>query len=362
MAEILLKVSYRIIDLVITILSFIIGYFLADFLTGYSVTLFGLEITFGGLRSLPEFVLILFIIPFIWWAALNHVSVYNSLIIRNWRKLLWALIKANVGGGILLFGLFFLAKLYFPNRSQLVFFLSINVLLLFIEKRVIVFFWRVKKQETSFQRILLVGMDPESRRFARHIQNYPELGYKIVGCLTHRFEELDESPDPPKIIGSINQIEKIVRENPVDEVIIFSSRRIWETMDVIAGVCEDMGIRLTIVPQWPTLKISHITFRKLVGTPLLSFVPNPNENWYVFVKRVMDFVLSLLVLILFSPLLILIALLIKWDTPGPVFFIQKRCGLNGREFSLIKFRSMVQNAENIAGRFEKFERNGRSCV
>jgi exopolysaccharide biosynthesis polyprenyl glycosylphosphotransferase len=275
------------------------------------------------------------------------VSVYNPIVIRNSRILLWALVKAHVGGGILLFGLFFLAKLYFPSRSQMFFFLGINILLLYMEKRGVVYYWKVKKQEASFQRILLIGIDPDSRRFARHIHNYPELGYKIVGFLTHRFDELDESPDHQKIIGNINQIERVVRENPVDEVIIFSSRRIWETMDVIAGVCEDMGIRLTIVPQWPTLKVSHITFRKLVGTPLLSFVSNPAENWYVFVKRVLDFVLSLMVLILFSPLLVLIALLIKWDSKGPVFFIQKRCGLNGREFSLIKFRSMVQEAEKM---------------
>jgi exopolysaccharide biosynthesis polyprenyl glycosylphosphotransferase len=347
MAEILLKVSYRIIDLAITILSFILGYFLADFLTGYSITIFGFEITFGGLRSLPEFLLILFVIPFIWWVTLNRVSVYNPLIIRKSKMLLWALVKAHVGGGILLFGLFFLAKLYFPSRSQLFFFLSINVLLLFIEKRVMVFFWKVKKQETSFQRILLIGMDPESRRFARHINNYPELGYKIVGCLTHRFDELDESLEHQKILGNINQIEMVVRENPIDEVIIFSSRRIWDTMDMIAGVCEDMGIRLTIVPQWPTLKISHITFRKLGGTPMLSFVSNPAESRYVFIKRVMDFFLALMVLIFLSPLLILVALLIKWDSKGPVFFIQKRCGLNGREFSLIKFRSMVNEAEKM---------------
>jgi len=148
-------------------------------------------------------------------------------------------------------------------------------------------------------------------------------------------------------VGNINQIEKVVRENPVDEVIVFSLQKLWETMDLVAGVCEDMGIRLTMVPQWPTLKVAQLHFRKLGGTPLLSFVFSPTESGTLFIKRLMDFSLSLLALIFFSPLFILIAILIKWDSKGPVFFFQKRCGLNGRMFSLIKFRSMVQQAETM---------------
>jgi len=347
MTDLLPRISYRVIDLLITILSFLLGYFLANSLAGYTVLFFGSEITLGGLRSFDEFVLVLFIVPFIWWVALNRVSIYDPMIIRNPRLLFWALIKAHLGGGIFLFGVFFLARLYFPSRPQMIFFLGINLLLLYIEKRLIINFWKMKKKEAAFQRILLIGMNPETRRFARTIENYPELGYKIVGCLTDRLEEITESLEYPKIIGDLNQIEKVVRENPVDEVIVFSVRRYWEAIDLVAGVCEDMGIRLTIVPLWPTLKISQVSFRKLVGTPMLSFVSNPIEAWFVFIKRLMDFSFSLLALILFSPLFILIAILIKWDSQGPVFFIQKRCGLNGRVFSLLKFRSMVQEAETL---------------
>lgn len=354
MAELLPKVSYRIVDLLITVLSFILGYFLAHSLAGYSVAPFGLEITFGVLRSFQEYLLILFAIPFIWWVALNRLYLYDPLVIRNQRLLFSALLKANLVGGGVLFGLFYLAKFYFPSRLQMVLFLGINILFLYVWKRLIVYLWKVKKQQTSFLRILLVGMDPEARRFARHIQNYPELGCKIVGFLTDGSGDLNGSPDPPEAVGNINQIEKVVRENPVDEVIVFSPRKIWETMDLVAGVCEDMGIRLTMVPHWPNLWTSRVFFRKLAGTPLLSFVSNPIENWNVFIKRVMDFVLSLLVLILFAPLLIVVAVMIKWDSKGPVFFIQERCGLNGRIFPLIKFRSMIQGAEEMQEQLKDF--------
>lgn len=354
MAELLPRIYYRVIDLFITILSFILGYFLTNALTGHTVVLLGWEITISGLRTLPEFILILFAIPFIWWVALNWGSIYDPIIIRNPRLLLWSLIKAHLGGGIFLFGFFFLDKLYFPSRPQMFFFLCINILLLYIEKRMLVFFWKVKKKETAFQRLLLIGMDPEAKRFARHVKNYPELGYKIIGCLTDQTEDSNGFDDLLKVVGNINQIEKVVRENPVDEVIVFSIRKLWETMDLVAGVCEDMGIRLTMVPQWPALKIAQLSFRKLGGTPLLSFVLSPTESGTLFIKRLMDVSLSLLALIFFSPLFLFLAILIKWESKGPVFFIQKRCGLNGRVFSLIKFRSMVQEAEKMQEQLRDF--------
>lgn len=347
MSGIFQKFYYRIVDQVITTLSFILGYFLANSLAGSAVFLFGQEITFGGLRSLQEFILILFVIPFIWWVVLNRVSLYDPLIIRNRRLLFQALLKAHLMGGLFLFGLFYLAKFYFPSRPQMFFFLGINILFLYIWKRATVYIWEVKKQSPAFHRILLVGMDPESRRFARHIRNFPELGYKIVGFLCDEPEGSNGSNDIPKIMGDVHEIEKIVRDNPVDEVIVFSVRKFWETMDLVTAVCEDMGIRLTIVPQWSNLRITQISFMKLGGIPLLSFVSTPTDNWNVFIKRVMDFCLALLTLTLFSPLFIILAVLIKRDSKGPVFFIQKRCGLNGRVFSLIKFRSMVPEAEKM---------------
>ncbi|MBI5605144.1 MAG: sugar transferase, partial [Deltaproteobacteria bacterium] len=230
---------------------------------------------------------------------------------------------------------------------QMFFFLGINILFLYIWKRATVYIWEVKKQSPAFHRILLVGMDPESRRFARHIRNFPELGYKIVGFLGDEPEGSNGSNELPKIMGDVHEIEKIVRDHPVDEVIVFSVRKFWETMDLVTAVCEDMGIRLTIVPQWSNLRVSQISFMKLGGIPLLSFVSTPTDNWNVFIKRVMDFCLAFLTLILFSPLFIILAVLIKRDSKGPVFFIQKRCGLNGRVFSLIKFRSMVPEAEKM---------------
>jgi exopolysaccharide biosynthesis polyprenyl glycosylphosphotransferase len=353
-ADILPKLSYRVIDQIITLGSFILAYFMANSLAGDPFLFFGWEFTMGGLRSLDEFLLILFVIPFIWWVALNRVSLYHPNTIRSPKLLLWSLIKAHLGGGIVLTGFFFLSKLYFPGRAQIVFFLGINILLLYLEKRLIVYFWKVNKKEKNLQRILLIGSGPEMRRFVMFLESYPEMGYKVVGCLGDDLEDSEETGRSLKVLGSIQEIEKVVRENPIEEVIVFSPRMVWETMEVIGPVCEDMGIRLTLVPQWPSLRISQVSFRKLGPTPLVSFVINPKGDVSLFIKTVTDFMLALLALGLFSPLFIVIAILIKWDSKGPVFFYQKRSGLNGREFSLIKFRSMVKDAEKMQEKLKDF--------
>jgi exopolysaccharide biosynthesis polyprenyl glycosylphosphotransferase len=353
-ADLLPKISYRILDQIITLLSFILGYALANILTGQKFDFFGLEVTIGGLRSFDEFILILVVIPFIWWVALNWVSIYEPIVMRNRKLLLWSLFKAHLGGSLVLAGLFFLSKLYFPSRVQMFFFLGINIFFLYGEKRLVVYFWRTYKKEKIFQRILLIGSDLEMRRFARQIESYPELGYKIVGCLGEPIEDSEDSNLSIKILGSIQEIERVVKENPIEEVIVFSPNKVWETMEIIGPVCEDIGIKMTFVPKMPTLRISQIFFRKLVGTPLVSFVINPKGDLSLFIKMVSDFLIALLVLILSFPLFVIIAILIKLDSKGPIFFSQRRCGLNGREFSLIKFRSMVEGAEKMQESLKDF--------
>ncbi len=146
MADILPKLSYRVIDLSITLGSFILGYFLVNSLEGYTFIVFKLQVTIGGLRSLHEFLVILIVIPFIWWVVLYQELLYHPAIIRN-PKLLWkALIKAHLVAGIILAGFFFLTKLYFPSRSLLFFFLVINIVLLYCEKRLIVLIWSSKNR------------------------------------------------------------------------------------------------------------------------------------------------------------------------------------------------------------------------
>lgn len=354
MADILPKLSYRVIDLIITLGSFILGYLLVNSLEGYTFIVFNWPVTIGGLRSLDEFLVILMVIPFIWWVVLYQALLYHPAIIRN-RKLLWSsLIKAHLVAGIILAGFFFLTKFYFPSRFLFFFFLVINIVLLYWEKRLIVYYWKVNKKEKYLQRILLIGSSPEMRRFVRFLEGYPELGYKIVGCLGENLEDSEETDLTLKVLGPIQEIEKVVRKYPIGEVIVFSPGRVWETMEVVGPVCEDMGIKLTVVPQWSSMRISQVSFRKLGATPLVSFVINPKGDVSLFIKAVTDFILAFLALSLFLPFFMVIAILIKWDSKGPVFFYQKRSGLNGREFFLVKFRSMVKDAEKMQEKLKDF--------
>lgn len=346
MRDLLPQISYRFSDQVITILSYILGYLLAHILEGHTFILGSWAFTVGGLRPLSEFLFIMIIIPFVWWIAFSRVSIYDPIIMRDPQALLWALIKANLGAGLVLSGLFFLSKLYFPSRVQMAIFLSINILLLYGEKRLIVYFWKVHKIEKYLHRILLVGSDFDMRRLARYLESYPEVGYNIVGCLGD-FNQPGELPRSLKVLGPIQAFEKVVKENPIEEVIVFSIQKLWSNIDQIVPVCEDMGIKLTVVPQWPNQQSMHVSFRRLAGLPLISFLSRPKKDISLFVKAISDLAIAFITLVFLSPLFLIIAIMIKWDSKGPVFYSQKRCGRNGREFFLLKFRSMVVDAEKM---------------
>jgi exopolysaccharide biosynthesis polyprenyl glycosylphosphotransferase len=351
--DLLPQISYRVTDQVITLVSFLLGYFLAASLEGQFFVFWIWKFKIGVPHSLSEFVFILMVLPIIWWVVLGREPLYDPIVLRNPKALLWSLVKSNLTGGIALAGFFFLSKFYFPSRAQIIFFLIINTFALYGEKRLIVYWGSKHKKEKSLQRILMVGLDVEMVRMAEYIKKYPEMGYTLVGCLGD-YTDLEKPPSSLKVLGSLPEFEKVVKENPVDEIILFSFRKIWANLTHILQVCQDMGIRVTMVPQWSNLQFSDISFRRLASVPLISFLGPPRKDISLFIKAISDFLIALAALILSAPLFLLITLLIKVDSKGPVFFRQQRCGLHGRVFPLIKFRSMVQDAETMQESLKAF--------
>jgi exopolysaccharide biosynthesis polyprenyl glycosylphosphotransferase len=348
MTEPIIRIYQRLSDLIITMISFVLAHQAIFYLYGSTFELGRWEVSFKVFDPLKEYLGIIVLIPFVWWFVLNRIDIYDPVIIRSRGRLILNLIKANVIGGLVLFGLFFLFRLDFPGRAHMIFFILISTVSQYFFKRVFISsLTQSERRERFYHHILLIGTGPEARRFARHINSYPELGYKVIGFISESEAEIEETYYNIKVLGSIKNIENIIKSVTTDEVIFLSPSHMWEKVDQIGLICEDMGIRLTFAPDLFNLRISRTYFRKLVGTPLISFITTPIGEWEALFKRAFDVAVSLIVLLILSPLLIIIPIAIKIDSQGPVFFKQKRVGLNGRIFNLIKFRSMVKDAEAI---------------
>jgi len=144
----------------------------------------------------------------------------------------------------------------------------------------------------------------------------------------------------------IAELEALVAREPVDEVFITLSReKHGHLLDAIVSLCEEQGIIVRVQSEPFELRIARWQVDELGGVPIVTIRSGPQDSWQLIAKRLIDIFGSAVLLIALAPILALVALLIRLDSPGPVFYIQQRVGLNRRRSRLFKFRTMSEGAD-----------------
>jgi exopolysaccharide biosynthesis polyprenyl glycosylphosphotransferase len=144
----------------------------------------------------------------------------------------------------------------------------------------------------------------------------------------------------------IAELESVIEREPVDEVFITLPREKYGPLiDTIVRVCEEQGIIVRVCTDMFDLRIARWQVDELGGVPIVTIRSGPSDGWQLVAKKFIDICGSAVLLIALAPILAIVALLIKLDSPGPVFFIQQRVGLNKRRFKLFKFRTMTAGAD-----------------
>ena len=146
------------------------------------------------------------------------------------------------------------------------------------------------------------------------------------------------------MLGSADDLPRILQEEVVDEVIFVLSRRQLEEFEESFLLCSELGIRARVALYFPHMK-ARVVLEELEGIPLLTFTNTPGAPFPIFLKRFSDLTVSAIGIVLTRPLLPVIALAVKLSSRGPVLYSQIRCGLNGRRFKLLKFRTMYEGAD-----------------
>lgn len=196
-------------------------------------------------------------------------------------------------------------------------------------------------------RLLLVGTGEVARVILHKTIQSRSLGYKVVGFVDGDRGAADIAGVP--MLGPRSELASIVREGHIHEVVIALPEASHdELLDVIAA-CESANATVRIFPDLFQTIASELSIDDLDGLPLLAVHNLAMRGWKLAVKRAMDVVVSAVGLVLLSPLLLLVALLIKLDSKGPVFYAQTRVGLDGLPFPTLKFRSMRTDAEQDTG-------------
>jgi exopolysaccharide biosynthesis polyprenyl glycosylphosphotransferase len=215
----------------------------------------------------------------------------------------------------------------------------------------------LRARGVGVERVLVVGAGEGGRAVLSAIIARPDLGYVPVGYLDDRPDRGLVNMGRVKGLGDLDQLEPVLVEYGADLVIIALPWAARQRIMDLMTICERFNIPARVVPDLLQLNLSQVSVENLEGIPLLGMrsVPRFDRPRYL-IKRAIDFIVIILCTPILLPLMLLIALAIKFDSPGPILFTQRRVGKDGREFKMFKFRSMHENAD--AMRQELIEQTG----
>ncbi len=203
----------------------------------------------------------------------------------------------------------------------------------------------LRRKGIGVRRTVIVGAGEVGRRVMRTLVARPDLGYEIVGYVDDNPDKGESSLGRIKGLGDLDQLSRIIDAEKVDEVIITLPWTYQRRILNILRECERRNVAARLVPDLFQMSLSRVEVSDLGGVPLIEVREIAFSPVALIVKRVMDFVGAAMGLLLGWPLLLLIAVAIKCDSPGPVFFKQERVGKNFKRFTIYKFRSMRVGAE-----------------
>lgn len=274
-----------------------------------------------------------------WNICLSSLWLYRSKRLSSWRDELSDAVKAASLCSLVLAAVVLVAQWEVVTRGVALGFWLLAAAMLFvmrIVKRAVLRQFRLHGR--NLRRMVIVGTGARARQMAEMIADHPELGYQLIGFIDNVKE--------PDVVGSLDQMAQILSSNVVDEMLIaLPIKTFYDEMADIVQVAEDQGVTVRMLSDMFNLRLARAVADELEGTPIVSLYTGPQINWMMTLKRVIDVIGSLALIIVLAPVLIVIALLIKLTSPGPVFFIQERVGYNKRRFRMFKFRTMVPDAE-----------------
>jgi len=202
---------------------------------------------------------------------------------------------------------------------------------------------RLRRQGWGRDRVLVVGTGEVGRMIFQKVQSNPGLGYEGAGFVAADGEDGTASAVP--ILGHASELARIIDENQIDEVIIALPEATHQEILMLISECERGKVVIRVFPDVFQIMASQVSIGDLGGLPLLTVRDIALRGWRRTAKRLMDMVGAAAGLVLISPLMMLMAVLVKLDSRGPVFYAQERMGLDARPFRMLKFRSMRQDAE-----------------
>jgi len=311
----------------------------------------------SGLFSIftsPEFFISMIVIYFYWLLIFTFVGMYRTWFASSRFDELTSLFKSSFIGIFILFTIIFSDDMVHgvQNANRFLIFFYWGMFLLFVgfgrlfvrslQRRLLI-------NGVGRRNAIIVGYNSKAKEIHRTIKKYRGLGLDVVGYVAVKDKNIGKKFDGVEVYDNVHNVDKVIRKMNVEELVLSLEKHEDDVLIEVISKCEDEKVNLKIVPDLYEIISGQARTTQIYGFPLIDIMPQLMPEWEKKVKRFLDILFSFAVLLLTLPLTLLTAILIKFDSVGPVFFKQKRTGLNSKNFNVYKFRSMVLDAEKQSG-------------
>lgn len=354
--NLVMKRFMRVVDAMVIVVAFPMAYYLRErFHLFYTFDLFPqIQVVESELVSFERYVMLLILVVPIWIVTLNMLGVYQSIRTRSFFDIIWILFKSTIYTTFIVATFVFTLKVEYVSRVLFAFFAFFTFSLLAIEKWLLLSVIRyIRRKGYNYKRLLIVGSGKRAQNFIKVVEKHPEWGFKIGGIVDDEKGKINQKVMNYDIIGTLDDIANILHRRAIDEVVFVVPRSWLNKIQNSIAICELEGVKARLAVDLFDLEIAHATQTELEGIPLMTFEPVVGHEGQLFIKRTLDILFSAVFIVVLAPVFLVVALLIKLTSKGPVFFVQRRVGRNGRRFILYKFRTMYYGSHKKLAELEK---------
>lgn len=337
---------FIILDLIVVMSIWLLSYFQRFYLPIVPVT--------KGIPPFIEYIKFMVLIPFIWVPVYISFGLYRSRRLSKWHQELFDVVKASSLATVIFVTISYIFRHYEMSRGVfLTFWVSHPVAVWGVRTLLRRFLKYLRKKGINRKNAIIVGAGELGRRVYALFRDSPELGLNVIGFLTRHDSKLGSEIEGVPVIGKYEDLPRIIKTYSPDLVIITLPFEAQMLLPEILRSIEDTTVDIKIVPDYYNFFQVQGGYEIYGGIPFVSIRTSPLVGWNSVLKRIFDIIFSILLLIIFLPAMIIIPILIKLTSEGPVIYKQRRVGWDGKEFIMLKFRTMKKDAEENGPSFAK---------
>lgn len=310
----------------------------------------GLVPIYYGVPDIWLYIKVIPIVVLIWAVSLQVGGLYSQMRSDSRFHEYYRIFKTATISAVIMMAAAFFYREYAYSRGVMAFFWAFSIAALVISHMTIRTILRaVRRRGYNLRYVLIVGAGELGQRLAETFSMHPESGLKVVGMLADEAGDVGKEHFGLKVIGVIDSVKDVIRKHGIDQIFIALPRYAHDRLEKTLALLDDEVVDIKLAPDIMQFMRLNSGVEDFDGIPIVSLTESPMYGWNLVLKRVFDIAVSSAMIVLLSPLMAVIALLIKLESKGPLLYKQERMSLGGEPFIIYKFRSMKDGAEAKTG-------------